>query len=83
MAEHEQRQSLRFIERLEQRQREIAGDAERLLDAMVDERLDQRVCEFHREFLPLETSDQLVRLAVPREVAIASFPDPGVQRLAP
>ena len=55
----------------------------RLLDAMVDERLDQRVCEFHREFLPLETSDQLVRLAVPREVAIASFPDPGVQRLAP
>ncbi len=83
MAEHEERQPLRFIERLEQRQREIPWEAERQLDAMIDERLDQRVCEFHRRRLPLEPRDQLVRIAVPCEVAIASLPDPRVQSLAP
>ena len=53
MTEHEERQPLRVIERLEQRQREIAWDAERLLDAMVDERLDQRVCELHLPCIPV------------------------------
>ena len=48
VAEHVERQPLRFIQRLEQRQCEVSRDAEHLLDAVVDERLDQCVCEFHR-----------------------------------